>query len=65
MVKREQIAEELKKQQPAQEAEKDTVYCTDPLSIRAVMKEIRSYCQHARKWLEQAAELQQSGRNDF
>ncbi|WP_334073547.1 MULTISPECIES: hypothetical protein [Paenibacillus] len=67
MAKREQVvAEELKNQQLAQEAEKEVRSIAQArAAYEQFMNEIRGYCQQARELREQAAVLQRSGRTDF
>ncbi|MEK4114617.1 hypothetical protein NST44_00175 [Paenibacillus sp. FSL W8-0919] len=60
------MAEGLKEQQPAQEAEKEVRSITQARVVyEQLMDEIRGYCQQARQLREQEAELQRSGRTDF
>ncbi|WP_245233273.1 hypothetical protein [Paenibacillus maysiensis] len=62
MAKREQVvAEELKKQQPVEEGEKEVrSIALARVAYEQFMDDIRSYCQQARELREQSAVLQQS-----
>ncbi|BFH64638.1 hypothetical protein [Paenibacillus azoreducens] len=61
MAKHEQVvAEELKNQQLAQDAEKEVRSIAQArAAYEQLMDEIRGYCQQAKELREQAAELQQ------
>ncbi|ASJ52142.1 hypothetical protein BP422_00400 [Brevibacillus formosus] len=67
MAKREQVvAEGLKNQKLAQEAEKEVRSIAQArAAYEQLMDEIRGYCQQARQLREQAEELQRSGCTDF